>query len=341
MLSYESFKSVLLADLPSMMPERFSDVHFEIGHTTKVNVSYECLVMRNDIQGREISPSMNLEDIYQDYSNGRDLDEIETSLVNTYVISAMTAERESGSIDDFYQNAEKKIYFQLINSEQNREMIEDIPHRDFMNLTVIYRLCVGRDENGIASTVIDHGMAARIGMDEETLYKCAAKNTKDMFPVRVVPIKTVMREIIGADVPEDLADEIIDDLPGENIMYVITNSIGLNGAASILYEEELHQLADKIEDDLYILPSSIHECLAVSTSFFSAEELSLLVYHANQDVVGIQDRLSNDVYMYDREARKITQVTDSPYKRLDDMDPEPRIDAVLRGDYEAPERGAR
>lgn len=341
MLSYESFKSVLLADLPAMMPEQFSDVHFEIGHTTKVNVSYESLVMRNDIQGREVSPSINLEEIYQEYSNGRDLDEIETSLANTYAISAMTAEGKRGMIDDLYQKAEEKIYFQLINTEQNREMIKDIPHRDFMNLTVIYRLCVGKDENGIASTVVDHRLAARMGMDEEALFKYAAKNTKELFPVTIEPMENVLKEIMGPDIPEEMLDGFLFGFPDEMKLYVISNSSHINGAASILYEEGLHELAEKIENDLYIIPSSLHECLAISVAGISTEDIGSIVYEANRDVVDLRDRLSNDVYLYDRETRKLSQVTDSPYKRLDDMEPEPRINTILKEDYETQEIGAR
>lgn len=47
--------------------------------------------------------------------------------------------------------------------------------------------------------------------------------------------------------------------------YVISNNKGINGAVSMLYEDGLHDLAEKLGSDLYIMPSSIHEVIAVST----------------------------------------------------------------------------
>lgn len=40
----------------------------------------------------------------------------------------------------------------------------------------------------------------------------------------------------------------------EHSMYVITNESKLFGAASMLYEEPLYELAEKIGSDPYILP---------------------------------------------------------------------------------------
>jgi hypothetical protein len=48
---------------------------------------------------------------------------------------------------------------------------------------------------------------------------------------------------------------------------VISNEKGINGAASMLYENELHELAESLESDLYILPSSVHEVIGPMSRF--------------------------------------------------------------------------
>ena len=89
-------------------------------------------------------------------------------------------------------------------------------------------------------------------------------------------------------------------------------------------------MAEKIGSDLYILPSSIHEVIAVSTDFGSPDELAEMVYEINMDQVDINDRLSNQVYCYDKDLR--TLATDTINKSLDDVD---------RGVISTPEREVR
>ena len=97
----------------------------------------------------------------------------------------------------------------------------------------------------------------------------------------------------------------------ERSMYVITNESKLFGAASMLYEEPLYELAEKIGSDLYILPSSIHEVIAVSADFGSPDEWAEMVYEINMDQVDINDRLSNQVYCYDKDLRTLRLATDT------------------------------
>ena len=100
-------------------------------------------------------------------------------------------------------------------------------------------------------------------------------------------------------------------------MYIITNERKLFGAASMLYEEPIHELAEQVGGDLYILPSSVHEVIA---DFDSPEELAEMVYEINMEQVDINDRLSNQVYHYDRDLRTLRLATDTINKSLDDVD---------------------
>lgn len=103
------------------------------------------------------------------------------------------------------------------------------------------------------------------------------------------------------------------------MMYVISNDRGINGAISMLYEDQLHTLAEQLGTDLYILPSSIHETIAVSVELGEPEELAQMVAEINMDQVALHERLSNQVYHYDKDLRVLTMATDTPNKRLDGM----------------------
>ena len=77
---------------------------------------------------------------------------------------------------------------------------------------------------------------------------------------------------------------------------------------------------------------SSHEVIAVSTDFGSPDELAEMVYEINMDQVDINDRLSNQVYCYDKDLRTLRLATDTINKSLDDVD---------RGAISNPEREGR
>ena len=65
-------------------------------------------------------------------------------------------------------------------------------------------------------------------------------------------------------------------------MYVISNKNGLNGAASIVYSDALKQLADKLGTDLFVIPASVHECIAISQDLADKDMLAALVREVNE-----------------------------------------------------------
>ena len=89
--------------------------------------------------------------------------------------------------------------------------------------------------------------------------------------------------------------------------------------------DELHELAESLESDLYILPSSVHEVIAVSSDMGSPEMLAQMVVEVNMQEVSLDERLSNQVYHYDKDLRKLTLATDTPNKRLDGIVAEPPL----------------
>ena len=100
-------------------------------------------------------------------------------------------------------------------------------------------------------------------------------------------------------------------------MYVMTNRRKINGAAEILFPENLDKLASILHSDIYIIPSSTHEVIAISSNGHSADELQEMVNDINMNQVDLEDRLSNEVYHYDRNKRELTIATNAPNKRLD------------------------
>lgn len=198
-----------------------------------------------------------------------------------------------------FENAKDNIIFQLVNTEQNREMLKRMPHRDFQDLSIIYKWALGIYPEGMDTARVDNALSARLNLNEEQLFVLAAENTRKILPPRVTPIDELLRE---------MGVKIIEEMPLNQTMWVISNDQRMYGATSMLYEDKLHTLAQKTGTDLYILPSSVHEVIAVS-AMRNPEELAKIVSEINTTQVPLEERLSNQVYYYDKDLRKLTMAT--------------------------------
>jgi len=314
MMDYEIFKEVVKESFLSYMPKGYQDMEVRVTPVDKVNRKLDGLSLLAQNENTMISPTLYINDMYEKYSKTGDLQA--TLREAAEAMDEAFREAEIPPLD--ISTAKDNIIFQLVNTMQNEELLKKLPHRDFQDLSIIYRWVVGVEQQGISSVVINNHVAESLGMGEEELFKAAAENTRRILPPVVQSMNEVMRDMFVADgMPKELADLMVGEQEPEMTMWVISNERKIEGAASMLYEDKLHSLAEKVGTDLYILPSSVHEVIAVSVEMGEPEELARMVAEINMDQVDLSERLSNQVYHYDKDLRKITLATDTPNKRLD------------------------
>ena len=127
------------------------------------------------------------------------------------------------------------------------------------------------------------------------------ENSKTIMPAKVQDMGSVLAEMMGG-MPEDMMPMVAED----KMMYVISNEQKVNGAASIIYSDALEKLSEKLGTDLYILPSSIHETIAISANFGTPEELAQMVREVNATQVSQEEQLSDHVYKYDAKTKTLS-----------------------------------
>jgi hypothetical protein len=77
----------------------------------------------------------------------------------------------------------------------------------------------------------------------------------------------------------------------------------------MFYSDVLRTFADELGQDLYILPSSIHEVLVIGKEeVTSVRDLQDMVWEANHTVVTSKEFLSNQVMYYNRITDEIEMV---------------------------------
>lgn len=325
MMQYEIFKEVVKERFLSQMPDDFLNHTVAINSVVKVNRTEDRLhLIPPDGVSMQVIPSVSINRMYEDYKRTENLEGTLATSAFDLVVAYRTVPQDVGK--KIFENARENVVMMLVNTEQNKELLKSVPHREFCDLSIVYRLVAEIDENGIQSAMIGNEMAERLGMDEQALYKAAVENTKRLLPPSIKNMNDVIKDMFVADgVPEEIAEIMVGEMPADTMMYVISNNQGINGAVSMLYENELHALAEKLETDLYLLPSSTHEVIAVSAAVGDPYELAQMVAEINMGQVELSDRLSNQVYHYDKDLRRLTMATDTPNKRLDGIVTEPPI----------------
>jgi hypothetical protein len=317
MMNYEIFKEVVAEKFMDYLPAEYQDRKLRVETINKVNTTLDAITLVDDSidVGGIVSPTLYINDMYEQYLDTENLQEVLQNAAER-MDRGFANVSELGRLD--FDTARDNIVFQVINTAQNEDMLRDMPHREFQDLSIIYRWVVKIDEQGVQSTIVRNGLAEQIGMNEEELFRCAVENTRRILPPTVKSMNDVMKDMFIRDgMSEDAADMMLGDVPDDKMLWVISNERDFNGAASMLYEDKLHDLAMRLETDLYILPSSVHECLAVTADIGDPYELANMVNEVNMAEVALEERLSNQVYHYDKDARRLTLATDTPNKRLD------------------------
>lgn len=317
MMDYEIFKAVVEQNFLRYLPEEYREAEIKVYPVKKVNRTLDGLAVL-PADGSRIFPTIYVNDMYEHYQACGNL---ETVLGNAAESYAKVQDNVRGSEPDLdAEHVKDNVIMCLINTEQNRELLSDVPNRGFHDLSVIYRWVVERTPDAVGSILVSDRVAEEIGMTEEELFWCAVENTRRINPVSV----TCMGSMFGGipeeiSLPQEVREEMERAKRTADNMWIISNKSGINGAVSMLYEENLHQLAEKLGENLFILPSSIHEVIAMPAEMAGKNLTNLIemVQEVNMGSVELGERLSNSVYHYDRNARKVTLAAESPEKRLD------------------------
>ncbi len=316
-MNYEEFKEAMLEKIVDFLPEEMQGLEAKITSCNKINRELEGIIFVDPSAERVVSPVIYIDPWYERYEQGFTLEDALRGAGLT-AARAFKDRPELGSIKDTINT--NHIVFQLVNTEQNEVYLQDVPHREFQDLSIIYRTLVNMELDGMESIVVNNKLMEHLGLDEEQLYQMAKENTPRLLPIQVAPMKEVLRRYMeGSGIEDEILDEILDDT--DVPLWVVGNERGLYGATTLLDEEAIHALAENLGSDLYILPSSIHEVLATPVeSGIDEEELAMMVEEVNFTQVDLEDRLSNQVYYYDRAQRELTLASDAPVKRLDGAD---------------------
>lgn len=234
-----------------------------------------------------------IDDVFHENMDTEDVENAARSLSGSCKKHAAAASLNSAG-DIFsewtWADVKDRVIIRLINAEWNREMLEQVPYRCFLDLCVVYHLNLGAYEGPLMTTMVSSSMAERWGIQETDLFNAALNNMKEHYPATCRNIS----EVIG--MPEEEG--------GPCPIRVLSNEACLYGAAALIYSNAVHETAEKTGADIYVLPSSVHEVLLLpATGEEKEDELTGMVRSVNRTQVMREEWLSDNVYCYDHRSK--------------------------------------
>lgn len=300
MMSFEEFTDHILQEICVRADGAFQVKKHDVIKNNNVKQAGIAVVKEE----ADIGPCVYLDEFYREYeSDGMKFDEI----VDEVYRLILKYEEDMPDVDlsglRNWEIVHADIYPKLINAEQNKELLEKIPHRNFMDLAVVY-YAVARNQaqEDIGTILIYNGHMEIWGQEEENLYQTAMRNMRADGEADFVTLESVVKHILrGINLP----DEERKDLRSKN-MYILTNHRRCFGAAEILDKKTLRTIADQIGDRFIVLPSSVHETIVLPPKE-EAEygRLADMVREVNDTQVDVEERLSDHVYVYSRDEEML------------------------------------
>ncbi len=242
--------------------------------------------------GCALTPVVYLEGYFERYQNGLPMDDIICSIVKA-LNEAGTVQPDVSFFQD-YEQVKSRLYLKPINTAMNVSSLEELVHEEFLDISLVPFVAVMIDGTRGSVLVRKEHLATWDKTAEEVIADASASLNE--APV-IKGIGEFMKDS-GSPLP----------MEEEPQMYVCTNTDKLFGAA-YLCSDAIREFAQKVESDLYIIPSSIHELLLLPKKYVDPELVPMMarmVHNVNRSEVMPDEVLSDSVYYYDLEKGEVS-----------------------------------
>ena len=263
------------------------------------NVLLESMMIRSPEE--TVCPNIYLHSLYEQYLEGMSPDSVADRILSTYqsVVPALSVDADSLIDQEIIRS---RVVYRLVNYGRNAGLLEDVPHKRFLDLALIYYVMVHNEKLGDGAVMVRHRMLAFYGLTLEEIDEAAGKNTPRLLPMDFIRISDLLREFGEKTGAQSYEEITLEEESCMAPMYVLTNTSRQFGAYYMTDRKALRRISDMLDTDLYLLPSSVHECMVVPAGMWEEpEELAGIVREINRTQVSEDEYLADTVYRFSRE----------------------------------------
>ncbi len=245
-------------------------------------------------------PNIYVNQVYESCLNGMTMDQAAECILQTYH-SALPALQINADQLISKSIIRDQVVYRLVNYDRNKSLLEDVPHQKILDLARIYYVMVENEQMGRGAIMVQDHFLEYYDISMSELDEAAAKNTPKLLPADFIRISDLLREFGEKTGACSYSEISLEEEAYTAPLYVLTNQARQYGAYYLTDTEVLAEISEKLDSDLFLLPSSVHECMVVPAKMWEdADELVRMVREINQEQVSRDEYLSDNVYRFSR-----------------------------------------
>ncbi len=260
-----------------------------------------------------VSPAIYIDEMFEAYQNGRTFKDIAYDILCAYYQYVREPNMNMEFFTQFAQ-AKNKLLYKLVNAKDNRELLPEVPYIEWNDLVLIFYYLFEDEQIGRATILIRNTHLKMWGINMDTLYETAQENMLRLCPEELTPIQQIVEELVdmrcnsqGEGAPMEFPEGFRIEMAQDVSMYVLSNRSRLFGASALLYAKSLKRLAEELNRNLVVLPSSVHEVLVVPDDGVTKKDFfANMVKEVNDTQVDREEILSYSIYYYDRASDQVS-----------------------------------
>lgn len=319
-LTFEIFLEQVRERILDYMPKDYEGAEVTVDKAVRAN-DLKLHELRIRKKGEYTATGIFLESFYRRYRDGLEMGEVLSALAGRYTETAeCTWDLRMQDFSDFAV-AKDRLCVAVLNKRLNTQYLKNAIYREVpgTDLVSVVRMHIDTGQ-GKAGILVEDRLLEKWGLTAQELYDMAFENTIRLFKPSLVPMDEIMLSSLGgvkvSGIESDPMASVFkawergcdDPMKG---MFILTNTANYNGAAVLLYPGLLEKIGEKAQSSFFILPSSTHEMILLNENEVdSAEKLQEMVMEINRQCVRFDEILSDEVYHYDHQERRLTMATD-------------------------------
>ncbi len=301
-MKIDSFAEIVKEDVKEKLGNGYSVSVRKVDKNNGVTYTGLCVTKDNEL----VSPIVYINNHYDTYKKGN----ATPADAADYVADACRKKRHTIDMRYFleYENVRRRIVYKLVNTDKNREILKDLPHIEFLDLSIVFQCMVENQEIGMATILIHNAHAKLWGVSEEELYSAAAENTPRLCGYEIKSMKEMICEIMRREETDEKSEcgGLMADMECGIPVYVLSNRHRTDGAACVLYPDILKDFSKAVGGGFYIIPSSVHEVLLLpEDGMEGCDEIREIIREVNDTQVLEEEILSYSLYYYDAEMDEV------------------------------------
>lgn len=249
----------------------------------------------------------HMEDIYEDYENGRELNEILQEVSDLLEqCKEIRKINPLGHLGD-YLEIRKQLVLRPLNYDQNRKKLQDGIYEVIGDVALVLYVSIGNFKGIYTSSMVPRNMLEKWKREKSEVLEAAKWNTYELFPPRIFNWFEADR-LEESGYGEFMSSASKPDIKKGPFGTFVTTKNHCNGAVSVFLPGVARRLSELMGSDLYIAFLSMHEAVVHDSSATTVEHIRHSLAQIDRDFPAGEDFLSGRVYCYNREKDRITVV---------------------------------